>query len=163
MNTNFDYLQFYNEIFFVNTIFTFNPIWTRQNFLINGPGGDRSTQHIQTLITPELHKIKIPFLLHKKLNFPTKSLYFLPLSLQHWSLSNFNISQELSEAIGSLFICIMLISIWLPWRGITAGVLFSNSEIILKIISIVLKYLNYQFVAWINCKLNICYCSSSFC
>ena len=25
-----------------------NPIWTRQNFLINGPGGIHSTQHIQT-------------------------------------------------------------------------------------------------------------------
>ena len=34
------------------------PIRTRQNFLINGPGGIDSTQHIQTLITPELQKIK---------------------------------------------------------------------------------------------------------
>ena len=50
-----------------------NPIPTRQNFLINGPGGIDSTQHIQTLITPELQKIKNPFLLHEKLNFLTNS------------------------------------------------------------------------------------------
>ena len=61
---------------------TLNPIRIRQNFLINGPGGIDSTQHIQTLITPELQEIKNPFLLHEKLNFLTKSLNFLSLYLQ---------------------------------------------------------------------------------
>ena len=36
----------------------FNPIRNRQNFLSSGPGGIDSTQHIQTLIIPELQKIK---------------------------------------------------------------------------------------------------------
>ena len=45
-------------------------------------GGIDSTQQIQTLITPELQKIKNPFLLHEKLNFLTKSSNFLSLYLQ---------------------------------------------------------------------------------
>ena len=36
--------------------------------------GIDSTQHIQTLITPDLQKIKNLFLLHEKLNFLTKNL-----------------------------------------------------------------------------------------
>ena len=89
----------------------FNPIRTSQNFLINGPGGIDSTQQIQTLVTPELQKIKNPFLLLEKLNFLTKSPNFLSLCLQPRSSINLNLSQGLSEAIGSLFICIMLISV----------------------------------------------------
>ena len=43
-------------------------------FWLMAQGGIDSTQHIQTLITPELQKIKNPFLLHEKLNFLTISL-----------------------------------------------------------------------------------------
>ena len=57
--------------------FTLNPIRTRQNFLINGPRGIDSTQPNQTSITPELLKVKNPFLLHEKINFLTKSPNFL--------------------------------------------------------------------------------------
>ena len=99
-------------------------------FRLMAQGGIDSTPQIQTLITPEQQKIKNPFLLLEKLNFLTKSPNFLSLCLQPWSSINLNISQGLSEAIGSLFICTMLISVWLPWRGIAAGGLFSNSEII---------------------------------
>ena len=59
-----------------------NNIRTRQNFLINGPGGINLTQQVQTLITPELQKMKNPILLHEKLNFVTKSLNLLSLYLQ---------------------------------------------------------------------------------
>ena len=70
------------SLFGNNEKFAFNPIRTRQNFLINGPRGIDSTQQIQTLITPELQKIKNPFLLLEKLNFLTKSPNFLSLCLQ---------------------------------------------------------------------------------
>ena len=99
-------------------------------FWLMAQRGIDSTQHIQTLITPELRKIKNSFLLHEKLYFLTKSPNFWSLYLQPWLSINFNINRGLSEAIGPLFICIMLISVWLPWRGIAAGVLFSSSEII---------------------------------
>ena len=69
------------SIWLLHSQYCINPIRIRQNFLINGPGGIDSTQHIQTLITPELQKIKNPFLLSKKFNFLTKSLNFLTLYL----------------------------------------------------------------------------------
>ena len=51
-------------------------------FRLMAQGGIDSTQQIQTLITPELQKIKNPFLLLEKHNFLTKSPNFLSLCLQ---------------------------------------------------------------------------------
>ena len=61
---------------------SFNPVRTRQNFLINGSGVDRFDTTHSNVNNSRITKDKIPFLLHEKLNFLTKSLNFLTLYLQ---------------------------------------------------------------------------------
>ena len=83
-------------------------------FWLMAHGGDWFDTTNSNVNNSRITKDKNPFLLHEKLNFLTKSPNLLSLYLQPWSSINLNISQGLSEAIGSLFICIMLISVWLP-------------------------------------------------